>query len=224
MNITNVLFSKQDILYRDFTSKLIPTVPYEKIIGVRAPDIKAICKEMSEEDKESFIAELPHTYLEENILHGCILSKIKDADKCLLEVERFLPYIDNWAVNDTVSPKALTKKKELFIEKIKKWTASCKTYTVRFGVSMLMKYFLDADFKPEYNGIVADVVSDEYYVNMMCGWYFATALAKQYEATVPYLENRRLTPAVHKMTVRKAVESFRIDDCKKAYLKTLRLQ
>lgn len=222
MDVIKVLFEKQDPGYRDFTAKLMPTVPYEKYIGVRLPELKALSKAMTEDEKAEFLSKLPHTYHDENILHAFIISGIKDPDKCLCEIERFLPYIDNWSVNDTVMPKALMKKKDVFIRKIKTWVASDQTYTVRFGVLMLMKFFLGDDFDPEYNDLVASVVSDEYYVNMMCGWYFATALAKQYEATVPYLENRRLTPTVHKMTIKKAVESYRIDDQKKAYLKTLK--
>ena len=221
MDVTKKLFEKQDPAYRDFTAKLIPTVSPDKMIGVRLPDIKALCKAMTEDEKAEFLSELPHTYHDENILHALIVSGIKDTDKCLHEVERFLPYIDNWAVNDTMAPKALLKQKDVFVQKIKTWVSSGKTYTVRFGVLMLMKFFLDGNFEQEYNGLVASVVSDEYYVNMMCAWYFATALAKRYEATLPYLENKRLTPTVMKMTVKKAAESYRVDDCKKAYLKSL---
>lgn len=222
MDITKKLFEMQDQGYRDFTSKLMPTVPYEKYIGVRLPELKAICKKMTEDEKAEFLSNLPHTYHDENILHAFIISGIKDPDKCLYEVERFLPYIDNWSVNDTMMPKALLKKEDVFVRKIKTWVSSDQTYTVRFGVLMLMKFFLDERFAPEYNDLVANVVSDEYYVNMMCAWYFATALAKQYGQTVPYLENRCLTPTVQKMTIRKAVESYRVDDEKKAYLKTLK--
>ena len=221
MDVTKILFEKQDAAYRDFTAKLIPTVPRETFIGVRLPDLKALCKAMTNEEKADFILDLPHTYHDENILHALIVSEIRDPRRCLCAVERFLPYISSWSVCDTMAPKSLTKEKEIFIEKIRSCISSGKTYYIRFGVLMLMKYYLNDEFDPEYPALVASVVSDEYYVNMMCAWYFATALAKQYDSVIPYLENKRLTQTVHKMTVRKAVESFRIDDVKKAYLKTL---
>ena len=219
--ITKLLFSHQDKEYSAFTRKLTPGLTEDNMIGVRFPDLKAIYKELDETEKAEFMKKLPHKYFEENNLHSIIISHIKDEAECIAAIEAFLPYIDNWSTCDTIIPAVFKKKKALILQKSKEWIKSDKVYTIRVGVSMLMRYFLDGDFKPEYNALVAGIVSDEYYVNMMCAWYFATALAKQYESTIPYLENHSLSPAVRKMTVRKACESFRITEEKKKYIKSL---
>ena len=219
--ITKLLFSHQDKEYGAFTRKLTPGLTEDNMIGVRFPDLKAIYKELDETEKAEFMKKLPHKYFEENNLHSIIISHIKDEAECIAAIEAFLPYIDNWSTCDTIIPAVFKKKKALILQKSKEWIKSDKVYTIRVGVSMLMRYFLDGDFKPEYNALVAGIVSDEYYVNMMCAWYFATALAKQYESTIPYLENHSLSPAVRKMTVRKACESFRITEEKKKYIKSL---
>ena len=219
--IRTALVNKADAENRLFVLKLTPGLNGDEVLGVRTPDIRRICREMSGEEKRQFIADLPHKYHEENNLHAYIISGMKDEDECLSAIEAFLPYITNWATCDSLSPAVFKKHKEKLICKICAWIRSDKVYTVRTGVGMLMKFFLDEAFLPEYNGLVAGIKSDEYYVNMMCAWYFATALAKQYESTVPYIRDRLLTPEVHKMTVRKACESFRVTDERKKYLRSL---
>ena len=210
--VRGLLLEEADEEYKEFTYKLTPGLDKDKMIGVRFPALNKICKQLTEEEKRRFMTELPHMYFEENNLHSVIISHIKDEDECIAAIEAFLPYINNWSTCDTVSPAVFKKYKQKLIVKIKEWVKSDRVYTVRMGVLMLMKFFLNEDFRPEYNELVAGIKSDEYYVNMMCAWYFATALAKQYEHTVPYLQNHLLTPEVHKMTVRKAVESFRVTD------------
>lgn len=217
--VRGLLFDEADAEYKEFTYKLTPGLDKDKMIGVRFPALKKVCRQLTEEERRQYITELPHTYFEENNLHSVIISNIKDEDECIAAIEAFLPYINNWSTCDTVSPAVFKKHKKKLIQKIKEWVKSDHVYTVRMGVLMLMKFFLDGDFKPEYNELVAGIVSEEYYVNMMCAWYFATALAKQYGDTVPYIENRLLTPTVRKMTVRKAVESFRIPDDRKEHLR-----
>ncbi len=219
--VRGLLFEKADAEYKEFTYKLTPGLDKDKMIGVRFPALKEVCKQLTEDERRQYLSELPHIYFEENNLHSVIISHIKDEDECIAAIEAFLPYIDNWSTCDTISPAAFKKHKQKLILKIREWVKSDHVYTVRVGVLLLMKFFLDADFKPEYNELVAGIVSDEYYVNMMCAWYFATALAKQYEDTVPYLKDHLLTDTVQKMTVRKAVESFRVPDEHKKYLKSL---
>ena len=221
--VRGLLLEEADEEYKEFTYKLTPGLDKDKMIGVRFPALNKICKQLTEEEKRRFMTELPHMYFEENNLHSVIISHIKDEDECIAAIEAFLPYINNWSTCDTVSPAVFKKHKQKLIVKIKKWVKSDRVYTVRMGVLMLMKFFLDEDFRPEYNELVAGIKSNEYYVNMMCAWYFATALAKQYEHTVPYLQNHLLTPEVHKMTVRKAVESYRVtDEHKEEIRKTVR--
>ena len=217
------LFSMQDEAYRDFQCKLMPTVPPETVIGVRTPALRDLAKELSgTPEAEAFLSELPHRYYEENNLHGFLLCRIKDFDACLAAVERFLPYVDNWATCDTLSPKAFARKPEALLEPIRRWLASAHVYTCRFGIGCLMRWFLDERFSPEYPATVAAIRSEEYYVNMMIAWYFATALAKQYDAALPYLEQRRLDPWVHNKTIQKACESFRVPQERKRYLKSLK--
>ncbi len=217
------LFELQDIKYKEFHSKLIPGVDPDSVIGIRVPVLRAFAKSYAKtEEAESFIQTLPHQYYEENNLHMMLITSIKEYDRCLREIRRFLPYINNWATCDFPEPKCFKKHKEELLPVIRSWIASGETYTVRYGIGMLMRLYLDAYFKPEYLQLAADVRSEEYYVNMMIAWYFATALAKQWEATIPYLEKRQLSDWVHRKTIQKAIESYRITDEQKVYLKTLR--
>ena len=223
MKAQELLFQLQDKGYRDLQSKLIPTIPAETIIGVRIPAIRKLAKEYGK-DPESveFLKQLPHTYYDENILHALLVAEIKDYEVCVKEVERFLPYVDNWAVCDIFSPKVFRKNRDRLIDKIKEWAASEHPYTCRFGMEMLMTHFLDEDFRVEYLEIPAAVHSEEYYVNMMIAWYFATALAKQWDAVIPYIEEHRLADWTHKKTIQKAIESYRITPEQKEYLRSLR--
>lgn len=217
------LFELQDMAYRDFHSRLMPDIDKETIIGIRVPVLRKYAKSIAgTELSEKFIKELPHHYYEENNLHMMLITRIKDYDKCLSEVERFLPYIDNWATCDFPAPKCFENHKEELLPVIKRWIASGETYTIRYGIGMLMRLYLDADFDPEYVKLVAEVKSDEYYVNMMIAWYMATALAKQWDAVIPYIEEHRMSDWVHRKTIRKAVESYRITDEQKRYLKGYR--
>ena len=218
------LFELQDLKYRDFQSKLLPKTEKEKIIGVRTPILRKFAKEFAQtKEAQKFLQELPHQYYEENNLHLMLVTQIRDYKKCLKEVTQFLPYIDNWATCDLPLPKCFEKHKAELIVDVKNWIASNDTYTIRYGIGVLLRLYLDEDFKDEYPKLVSAVISDEYYVNMMIAWYFATALAKQYDSTVPFVEERRLSPWVHNKTIQKAVESFRITAEQKAHLKTLRL-
>ncbi|MBR4684242.1 MAG: DNA alkylation repair protein [Spirochaetia bacterium] len=220
-DILKQLYSLQDTKYRDFQGKLLPTVDPETIIGVRTPDLRKLAKE---DDIGAFLGTLPHTYFDENQLHAFILSEIKDYDRCIALVERFLPYVDNWATCDQLSPKVFRKHKPELLTHIKIWLKSDKIYTVRFAVGMLMQHFLDDDFSTAYPKLVAAIRSDEYYINMMRAWYFATALAKQYDAIIPYIEQKKLDSWTHSKAIQKAVESFRITPEQKEYLRTFRLQ
>lgn len=217
------LFELQDMAYRDFHSRLMPGIDKETIIGIRVPVLRKYAKSIAgTELSEKFIKELPHRYYEENNLHMMLITRIKDYDRCLLEIERFLPYIDNWATCDFPAPKCFENHKEDLLPVIKRWIASSETYTIRYGIGMLMRLYLDADFDPEYVRIVAEVKSDEYYVNMMIAWYMATALAKQWDVVIPYIEEHRMPDWVHRKTIQKAVESYRITDEQKRYLKGYR--
>ena len=222
--IQDRLFELQDKKYRDMQIKIIPTVNPKTIIGVRTPDLRRLAKELLKGDYKSFINDLPHKYFDENQLHAFVISGIKDYDECLDAFNKLLPYIDNWATCDQQSPKVFNKNvnKDKLIKEIKKWIKSKETYTIRFGVGMLMRNYLDKDFKPEYLELVSKIKSKEYYVNMMIAWYFATALAKQYDRTIPYIENNKLDIWVHNKTIQKSVESYRITDEHKDYLRSLR--
>ena len=226
MNKTDLhkkLYSLQDLKYRDMQIRIIPTVDPKSIIGVRTPELRAIAKEMLKEgDYSDFLKALPHGYFEENQLHAFIISGIKDMDVCMKELEIFLPYVDNWATCDQMSPKVFKKHREELLHHIEKWIRSDKTYTVRFSVGMLMEHFLDEDFDPVYPDMVAALRSEEYYINMMIAWYFATALAKQYESIIPYIEKRKLDQWTHNKAIQKSVESYRITNEQKKYLKTLK--
>lgn len=223
MEIQKKLFELQDIGYAEFQSKLTPTVPRETFIGVRVPEVRKLAKSYSKDPEcQEFLKELPHLYYDENMLHGLLLSEMKDYDACISAVDIFLPYVDNWAVCDIMSPKVFKKHKEELLEKIKIWAASDKVYTCRFGLEMLMTHFLDEDYKSEYLEIAAGVHSEEYYVNMMIAWFFATALAKQWDTTIPYITENRLSEWVHNKTIQKSRESYRITDGQKKYLKGLK--
>ena len=222
--IQKELFRLQDEKYRDFQGGLIPSDGDIKMIGVRTPALRAYAKELSKrEDIYGFLEDLPHTYFDENQLHAFIISEIRDYEQCLSEVRRFLPYVDNWATCDQMSPKVFKKHRMELLEEIRDWIASSETYTIRFGIKMLMLHFLDEDFAPEYPEMVAGVRSEEYYVNMMIAWYFATALAKQWDVIIPYIENNRLEDWTHNKTIQKAVESYRITPEQKDYLRGLRI-
>ena len=222
--IVDLLFSKQDIKYRDFQAHLFPNIEKERMIGVRTPELKKLAKELfGSETANRFIETLPHYYFDENQLHAFLISLIKDYKICLKEVERFLPYVDNWGTCDQLSPKVFSKHKDELITPVKKWLKSKHTYTVRFAIGMLMQHYLEESFKEEYMEMVATIKSEEYYINMMMAWYFATALAKQWDTTIKYMEDKRLSTWVHNKTIQKAVESYRITDKQKAYLKSLKI-
>ena len=221
--IRKELFRLSDEGYKDFLSGLIPTVDPEAIIGVRTPALRQYAKDLYKQgDYSEFLHDLPHFYFDENQLHAFIISCMRDFDECICELERFMPFIDNWATCDQLSPKVFAKHKEELIHSINSWIVTDETYTVRFAIGMLMQHFLDADFDQKYANDVASVISDEYYINMMRAWYFATALAKQYDSIIRYLEESRLDVWTHNMTIKKAIESRRITDEKKAYLRKLK--
>lgn len=223
MNIIKTLLDLKDKKYGEFQIKLIPTVDPKSIIGVRTPELRKLAKEIiKENDYEAFLNDLPHKYFDENQLHAFIISEIKDYDKCLDEVNKFLPYVDNWATCDQMSPKVFKKNHDKLIDNITKWIKSKETYTIRFGIGILMQHFLDEDFKVEHLKLVANIKSEEYYVNMMRAWYFATALSKQYESTIKYIENNSLDVWTHNKTIQKAIESYRITDKQKEYLRSLK--
>ncbi len=223
MTILETLFSLQDLKYRDFHSKLMPTVDKETIIGVRVPELRKFAKTLAgTPEAEEFLKTLPHKYYEENNIHAFLIEGIKDYDETVKHLEAFLPYINNWATCDMLTPKSF--KKNLPDTKAYGWINSSHEYTVRFGIEMLMKFFLDERFKEEYLLVVASVRSDEYYVKMMIAWYFATALAKQYEKAVKVLEQKLLPAWEHNKTIQKAVESYRLSDEQKRYLKSLKIK
>ena len=227
MNKTDLhrkLYDLQDLKYRDMQIKIIPTVEPESVIGVRTPELKSIAKDILKDGNyKGFLEELPHRYFEENQLHAFIISGIKDLNECMDDLETFLPYVDNWATCDQMSPKIFRKHKDVLFSHIKEWVNSEKTYTVRFGVGMLMEHFLDDDFDPVYPEMVARLRSEEYYVNMMIAWYFATALAKQYESILPFIEEKRLDDWTHNKAIQKSLESRRITEEQKLYLKSLKV-
>ena len=222
--IIDLFEENKDMQYAQFQSKLIPTVKTENIIGVRTPILRKLAKDIKRNEIcVAFMQELPHKYFEENQLHGFIISEILDYKKCISEIERFLPYIDNWATCDQTSPKVFRKHKQELLSHIKVWLTSEHTYTVRFAVGMLMQHFLDEDFNAEYLELVAGIKSDEYYINMEIAWYMATALAKQWVATIPYIEKNKLGSWVHNKTIQKAKESNRITKEQKVYLNKLKV-
>ncbi|HOP10416.1 MAG TPA: DNA alkylation repair protein [Oscillospiraceae bacterium] len=232
--IQTQLFALRDETYRDFNRKLILNIDLQTIIGVRTPELRKLAKELMRENAhertkeqgtsesntvDKFLQTLPHTYFEENQLHAFLIEQIKDYGEALAATEAFLPYVDNWATCDQLSPKVFKKHPPELETRIKTWISSGKTYTIRFGIGMLLTHFLDGNFKPEYLEWVAVVRSEEYYVNMMIAWYFATALAKQYDAALPYIEQRRLSPWTHNKAIQKALESYRVSEEAKMNLK-----
>lgn len=218
------LFKLQDKKYRDFQCRLIPTLESTTIIGVRTPELRRYAKELvKQKDMQNFLHFLPHQYFEENQLHAFIISEIKDNKQCLEELNRFLPFVDNWATCDQLSPKVFKKNRSELIDQIKQWVCSDKTYMVRFGIGMLLEHFLDDDFDSIYLEMVSKISSTEYYIRMMIAWYFATALAKQYTKALPYIEEQRLDIWTHNKTIQKAVESRRITLEQKEYLKCLKI-
>lgn len=221
--IQQKLFALRDEGYRAFQSKLIPTVDPQTMIGVRTPELRKLAKQIEQKpETQVFLHTLPHMYYEENNLHGFLLERIKDYAVFVTELNAFLPYIDNWATCDGLRPKCLKKHLPEFLQEIRRWIQSERTYTIRFGINMLMSFYLDDAFRAEYLSWVADVQSDEYYVQMMQAWYFATALAKQWDSTIAYLQQEKLNAWVHNKTIRKAIESRRISAQQKQILRTLK--
>ena len=225
MNIQDVLLKLQDKKYKEFQAKLVPNIDSDSIIGIRTPDLRNYAKEIFiSGDYDSFLKELPHKYYEENLLHFFIISMIKSFDECIYRVEEFLPYVDCWPVSDQATPKVFKKYHKELLPYIKKWIKSKHVYTARFGIRMLMNEYLDKDFKEEYLDIVASKKGEDYYLKMMVAWYFATALAKQYDATFPYIENKKLDDWVHNKAIQKAIESYRVTNEHKEYLKGLKVK
>lgn len=223
--IREELFRMQDEKYRELQKKLIPTADSDAVIGVRTPELRQYAKQLvKNEEITVFLRDLPHRYFDEDQLHAFIVSEIKDYDRCADEVDRFLPYVNNWATCDQMSPKVFRKHRTELLQSIRKWIDSEETYTIRFGIGMLMEHYLDEDFDPAYPETVARIRSEEYYVNMMIAWYFATALAKQYDQIIPFIEDRRLDVWTHNKTIQKAVESYRITPEQKEYLKSLKIK
>lgn len=221
--IEEELFKLQDKKYKELQAKTIPNIDSNTIIGVRTPELRSLAKKMVKENNyKSFLEELPHKYFDENQLHAFIISELKDFNECMDYTNKFLPYIDNWATCDQMSPKVFKKNKDNLLKEIKVWIKSKETYTIRFAIGMLMSYFLDEDFDKKYLELVSKIKSKEYYVNMMIAWYFATALAKQYKDTIIYLENNKLDIWVHNKTIQKAIESYRITNDQKEYLRSLK--
>lgn len=222
-NILDILYANADAVYRDFNSKLIPNISSDLFIGVRTLLLRKLAKDMIKSGVyKDFIADLPHKYFEENQLHAFILSELHDFDFVICETERFLPYINNWATCDQMSPKVFKKNKDTVLKYIYKWIKSKDAYAVRFGVKNLMQYWLDDEFNKKYADMVADIKSDEYYVNMMRAWYFATAIAKQYEHILPYLKAGRIDNWTRLRAIQKAIESFRVSEKHKQELRLLK--
>ena len=223
-SLPDSLLALQDLLYKEFQCGLMPTVDPDTVIGVRMPALRKLAKDFAETPEAAeFLKALPHRYYEENNLHGLLISAMRDYDRAVAALDAFFPYVDNWATCDLIRPKVFQKHLPELLEKIQVWLASDHTYTVRFGLEMLMTCYLDDAFRPEYLELAAGVRSGEYYVNMMIAWYFATALAKQYDAALPYLRERRLDPWTHNKAIQKAIESCRVTGEQKAYLRTLKV-
>ncbi len=219
------LLELRDEKYREMQIRILPTLDPSAVIGVRTPELRTYAKQLVKEGiSEAFLQELPHHYFEENQLHAFILSGMKDFALCIEELDRFLPFVDNWATCDQMSPKVFKKHKVELLPHIEEWIGSDKTYTIRFGIGMLMEHFLEDEFDARYPAMVAEIRSEEYYVNMMIAWYFATALAKQYDAVLPYITEQKLSPWTHNKAIQKAVESYRITPEQKEYLKTFKVK
>ncbi|MBQ8994732.1 MAG: DNA alkylation repair protein [Oscillospiraceae bacterium] len=224
-SIQDRLLSLAEPEYREFQAKLIPNIPPDHLIGIRTPALKKLAKELNgTEAAIAFLDALPHTFFDENQLHAFLLEKCSPYDVCLKKVDRFLPYLDNWATCDQLSPVIFKKNLEKLVPEILRWTSSEHIYTVRFGIGMLMRYYLEDLFDPQFLEIVSRVKSQEYYVRLMVAWYFATALAKQYDTALTYLEEHKLDEWTHNKTINKAVESYRISEERKNHLKTLKIR
>ena len=223
LNVQQRLLALQDLGYRDFTARLIPTVEKERIIGIRTPVLRRFARDFAKtEEAADFLRALPHRYLEENGLHAFLIEGIRDYDACVAALDAFLPYVDNWATCDSLSPACFQKNHARLHVDALRWLASERLYTRRFAIGVLMGHFLDADFDQDDLERVAEIETEEYYLSMMQAWYFATALAKQYESALPYLAERRLQPETHRRAIQKAVESRRLTEEQKTHLKTLR--
>ena len=223
--IEQKLISYQDLEYREFQAKLTPSISKDSLIGVRNPDVKKIAKEIIKDGEEDlFVSLLPHRYYEENNLHSYIISECKDYDKTIRLLDEFLPYVDNWATCDIIAPKVFKKNLDKLFKETNRWIKSDKTYTIRFGIKILMNCYLDDSFKKEYLEIPLSVKSDEYYVNMMIAWYYSTALVKQYDETIKIIESKKLDKWIHNKSIQKAIESFRVSDDKKEYLRSLKIK
>ena len=222
-NIETKLMKVKDDKYKEFQAKLVPNIDSDTILGIRTPEMRKIAKELFESNNfDLFLNELPHKYYEENLIHFFVISMIKDFNKCIEEVERFLPYVDCWPVSDQATPKSFRKNHNKLLPYIKKWIKSKHVYTSRFGIRMLMNEYLGDDFEKEYLELVSSVKSDDYYLKMMVAWYFATALAKKYDDTIPFFENHVLDEWVHKKAIQKAIESYRVSEEHKKYLRSLK--
>ncbi|MBE7053964.1 MAG: DNA alkylation repair protein [Ruminococcaceae bacterium] len=225
MDILKELFSLKDEKYKEFHKKLIPNVNSDLIIGVRTPLVKKLAKMVIKEgDDALFLSKLPHKYYEENNLHAFLINEMKDYDKCIKMLDEFLPHVDNWATCDGIRPKCFKNNTDKLIFDIKRWLKSNEEYTIRFALEMIMVFYLDKNFDEKYLKMASKIKSDKYYINMMISWLFATSLAKQYEKTLPYLEEKNLPIWVHNKTIQKAIESFRISDDDKKYLRTLKVK
>ena len=223
MNISERLLEVRDEKYKHFQSRLVPNIDPEKMIGVRTPQLRQIASEVFKSgEMDEFLNDLPHRYYEENLVHFLVIALIRDFDECIEKTEAFLPYVDCWPVSDQASPKCFRKNHDRLLPYIRTWIASDHIYTARFGIRMLMNEYLGDDFAEEYLELVAAKKGEDYYLKMMIAWYFATALAKQYDKTLPYLENHRLDEWVHRKTIQKALESYRVSQEHKEYLRTLR--
>lgn len=221
--IREKILSMSDTEYRLFQLKLMPTVSAERVVGVRIPELRKYAKEIKGSDAaERFLADLPHKFYDEDNLHGMLISEERDYTRAVLLLDSFLPYVDNWATCDLISPRVFAKHKDELLPKIYEWMRSEHTYEVRFGIGMLLKFYLDEAFERSQAEAVAAAVSEEYYINMIRAWYFATALAKQYDAAISFLEEDKLDVWTHNMTIRKAIESYRITETQKKYLRTLK--
>ena len=224
-DIRKELYAQQDLGYKALQERTINNIDPDSIIGVRTPALRAYAKELAKrEDVGEFLSDVPHKFFDEDQLHAFIISGMKDYDACMNELEKFLPYVNNWATCDQMSPKVFKKHKAELLKHIKVWIKSKETYTIRFGVGMLMEHFLDEDFDPKYPEMVSKLRSEEYYVNMMIAWYYATALAKQYEAVIPYIKENRLAVWTHNKAIQKSIESYRITPEQKDYLRSLKIK
>ena len=223
MTVYEKLLEAKDDRYREFQARLVPNIPSETILGVRTPEMRKIAKEISDSPaRDEFLSQLPHRYYEENLVHFFLIAGIKDFDACVRAVDDFLPYVDCWPVSDQATPGVFRKNHEKLLPHIRKWIASDHVYTARFGLRMLMNEFLGEDFREEYLDLAASAKGDDYYLRMMVAWFFATALAKQYDASVRYLEERKLDEWVRRKAIQKALESYRVSEEHKIYLRSLR--